>query len=321
VAADFVVIEVNPRHCQELRDQGHYFIEGDATHEKVLMEAGIKSAQGLLALLESDPDNLFIVLTARELNPTLSIIARAEEASSEKKVLRAGADRVISPFATAGRQIADDILLTTGRKTEITDCFIKPKTIPRWIAAQNGSNMMGKTISGITSETGSEVIGLRRDGHDIILPDPETIIESDDMLLVIEEEPGNGKQLHQINHENQKVVIVDDNPVILTLYARLFQKAGFNPVTATNGPDGLEIIKKEKPAAAVIDFQIPILSGIEVCREVRKAEGCQGIKLILFTGDDRPEIQKRAIKSGADRVVLKSPEASELIEIVVQTLR
>ena len=317
---DFVIIEADAEQAQAIQAKDHLYIEGDATREKTLLEAGIKSANGLLALLNSDPDNLFIVLGARELNPTLHIIARAEESSSEKKIFRAGADSVISPFATAGKQIAGDILSATGKPVHSEECSGLPISVPRWITVQDGSSMTGETISTVSGQMGCDVIGLRRNGHDSIFPDPGEKIETTDMLLVLDVHD-NGNQLAQPPSDPQKLVIVDDNPVILRLYNRLFQKAGFHPVTATNGRDGLNLIIREKPVAAVIDFMLPVLSGIEVCDRVRKTEECKEVKLILFTADKRHETRKRALNSGADEVVVKSPEASEVIETVIRIIK
>ena len=317
----FVIIEAKPGQCQEIREKGYLFIEGDATHEATLLEAGIKSANGVLALLASDPDNLFIVLTSRELNPTLHIIARAEEASSEKKIFQAGADRVISPFTTAGKQIAGDILAATGKPTQLTEYSTQLNALPQWVTVQEGSSMLGETINGVSSQMGREAIGLRRNGRDFIFPGPEIRLESNDMLLVIAEQRDNENQFTQRPSKLQKLVIVDDNPVILRLYSRLFQKAGFYPVTATNGRDGLNLIIQEKPVAAVIDFMLPILSGIDVCHQVRATEACQGIKLILFTSDTQSETRKCALNAGADAVVVKSSEASEVIETVIKVLK
>ncbi len=318
--SDFVIIETNPTQLQEVRGKGYFYVEGDATHENVLMEAGVKSARGLLALLNSDPDNLFIVLTTRELNPTLQIIARAEEASSEKKILQAGADSVISPFATAGKQIADDVLAATGKQTELSEPSIGTNAVPQWIKVQDELSVLGETVSDVSGKMGREVVGLRRNGHDFIFPDLKTKLESTDMLLVIDERQDEKNQLEN-QLEPQKLVIIDDNPVILRLYTRLFQKAGFYPMTAADGREGLDLIIREKPVAAVIDFMLPVMTGIEICQGVRKNEDCQGIKLILFTADNQPETRKNALNAGADAVVLKSPEASEVIETVIQALK
>lgn len=107
---DFVVVENSPEECAMLQERGFLYLEGDATDENALIAAGIKKADSLLALLNSDPDNLFAVLTARELNPTLHIVARSESVSAESKILRAGADSIISPYASAGRRVADKIM-------------------------------------------------------------------------------------------------------------------------------------------------------------------------------------------------------------------
>lgn len=92
-------------------------------------------------------------------------------------------------------------------------------------------------------------------------------------------------------------------------------------MTATNGREGLGLIMREKPAAAVIDFMLPVLSHIDICQRIKKTEGCNGIKLILFTADNQPETRNRALNAGADEVVLKSPNASEVIETVLQILK
>lgn len=317
-----VMIEANPDQCEVIKEKGYLHIEGDATRESILMEAGIKSATGLLALLNSDPDNLFIVLSARELNPTLHIISRAEDASSEKKIMRAGADSVISPFATAGKQIAGDMLAATGKTSDLaTELSLGPDAVPQWITVQDGSSMLNETISAVSGQMGRDVIGLRKNGSDFIFPDPETRLEAGDMLLVVDEKQKNNSKPDQRSPDPPKLVIVDDNPVIMRLYARLFQKAGFYPITATNGRDGLDLIIQERPVAAVIDFMLPVISGIELCDQVRKTEACRDTKLILFTADGKSETRKRALKAGADAVVVKSPEASEVIETVIKAIR
>ncbi|MBT8357651.1 MAG: NAD-binding protein, partial [Deltaproteobacteria bacterium] len=317
---DFVTIEANPEHCRIINDKESLYIEGDATRESLLLEAGIKSAKGLLALLNSDPDNLFIVLSARELNPTLHIIARAGDPSSGKKIMRAGADSVVSPFSTAGRQIANDILAATGKKKTPVAQPMTTEVFPKWISVQKDSDMTAETIGAVSEKTEHQIIALRKNNQDSIFPDPLITLESGDKLLVLD------KMQKKVDHSirrsgRKKIVIVDDNPVILRLYTRLFQKAGFHPITATDGREGVDAIIREKPVAAVIDFMLPILSGIEVCLQVREAKDSQKTKLILFTADSNEETHKLAVDAGADAVVVKSSEASEVIEAVVRMLR
>jgi len=317
----FAIIETNPNLIPKIKEKGFPFVEGDCTRESILLEAGIKFARGILALLNSDPDNLFIGLTARELNPLLYIIARAEESSSEKKILKAGADSVISPFTTAGKQIANDILMVTGMSGHLDDFAGLKNVAPRWIAIEEGSSMISKPVSSVSSEMGRKIIGLRRKDRDFIFPDSKTVLRGDDEILVFDDEQNSGEKMAQFSIERQKLVIVDDNPIILQLYTRLFQQRGFIPITATNGHEGLDIIVQEKPVAAVIDFMLPVLSGIELCRQIRKKGKNHDIKLILFTSDNHPETRKLALDAGADEIVIKSSDAPEIIETVIRSLK
>lgn len=321
--ADFVVIESQPEQVEAIKEMGMLHIDGDATREAVLNEANIKAARGLLALLGSDPDNLFVVLTARECNPTLHIISRSEDGSSESRMFRAGADMVISPFKAAGKEVASSCLAATGKITQDAafTAMIPLNQTPQWFEVNEGSSMVGQTVESVSQHMGREVLGLRRNDKDFIAPDPDLVIESWDMLFVLDDEPiPEEVEAPKRPAEPEKLVIVDDNPVIVRLYTRLFQKAGFHILTAENGKDGLDLILNEKPAAAVIDFLLPGLSGINVCAEVRNADPDQTTKLILFTADDQAETYSAAMEAGADAVVVKSPEAAEVIETVLRIL-
>ncbi|MFH1218095.1 MAG: NAD-binding protein [Pseudomonadota bacterium] len=317
---DFLLIESSPEQCQLIKSRGYLYIEGDATSESTLLDAGIKSASGLLALLDSDPKNLFIALTARELNPTLHIIARSADKTNRNKILRAGADSVISPYSSAGTQVANDLLLATGR-AKLVEATEKFCAIPQWIDVVEGSSMVDSSIGKVAQEMGREIVGLRRGQRDYIHPDPHIVLETDDRLFVLEEGRGGDSLIESTPVVPKKIVIVDDNPVIVRLYARLLQKAGFYPLTAANGNEGLDLIIREEPAVAVIDYQLPGLSGIEICERIRQNPAMQDVKLILFTGDDEPQTRKEALNRGADEVVLKSPEASDVIDAVVRLLK
>ncbi len=314
--APFVIIDNDPATKETVQEKDYPWVKGDATSEDVLLQAGIKRAKGLLALLNSDPDNLFLVLTARELNPTLYIVSRANEFSSEKKILRAGADQVITPFISAGKNIANAVLAGSGADVELpsADPFFDA---PKWITVGENSEFTGKTTGEITAEWEHNVLGLRRKGKDTILPEPDTVVRTGDMLFMVEGKAA-GKTDAQMN--DKRLVIVDDNPTILGLYARLFRRRGFHPITATNGREGLETIVREKPTAAVIDFMLPVLSGIELCQKLRSDPANDNIRLILFTADEQAETRRRALAAGADEVVVKSADASKIIDTVVKIL-
>ena len=106
----FVVVDVSMENAELPGDQRVLALEGDATSEEILERSGVDRARGLIAALPHDPDNVFVTLTARQLNPSLQIVARANERGNESKLLRAGADRVISPFEIAGRRMASTVL-------------------------------------------------------------------------------------------------------------------------------------------------------------------------------------------------------------------
>lgn len=101
----FVVIDSDPAKFEDAESRQYLFLNGDATEDAVLMEAGIKRAKTLVSVLPSDAANVFITLTARNLNPSLSIIARAEHRTTEKKLLQAGANKVVLPAVIGARQV------------------------------------------------------------------------------------------------------------------------------------------------------------------------------------------------------------------------
>jgi CheY-like chemotaxis protein len=255
------------------------------------------------------------------MNPTLNIISRSNEARSGFKIMRAGADDVVSPFDSAGKQIAADILRITGRMKPSHGVARGESLLPKWITVEEGSSMMNQTIHDLSREMQRAVIGLRRDGCDCLMPDDRIQLLSGDQIMVLDE--GNDvKESALPGHEKgRKLVIIDDNPVIVKLYTRLFQKAGFAPIAATNGQDGLALILKTQPRIAVIDYDLPAMSGIEVCRNVRLRMKDSGIKLIMFTADSSPETRESALEAGADAVVVKSSEASEIIHTVNDFLK
>jgi voltage-gated potassium channel len=101
----FVAIDDDEGLVAQARKSGHISLKGNALSEDILNDAGIKRAAGVVAALSSDADNLYISLAAREMNPTVFVISRGEEPGSESRILRAGADIVVSPMTLGGQQI------------------------------------------------------------------------------------------------------------------------------------------------------------------------------------------------------------------------
>jgi len=107
---DLVILEKDARMAREALAKGHLVMEGDVLSEDTLKSAGVERAKTLIAALGSDADNVFVTLTAKELNPHIKVIARAERAESVKKLKQAGASEVVMPSAIGGRAMADAVL-------------------------------------------------------------------------------------------------------------------------------------------------------------------------------------------------------------------
>jgi voltage-gated potassium channel len=106
----FVVIENHPEMLEILRRKGIMHVEGNSTEDEMLITAGIERAEGIVSAIPSEADNVYLALSARQLNPKLMIIARSDTNEAEKKLYRAGADRVICPHKIGGRRMALSIL-------------------------------------------------------------------------------------------------------------------------------------------------------------------------------------------------------------------
>jgi voltage-gated potassium channel len=184
-----VVIERDEQVREELEQDGILYLEGDATNEETLLEAGIESAKGLVSVVSLDAENLYICLTARGLNPRLYILTRAEDEVSEKKLLRAGANNVILPYMVGGRRMVQAIIrptmsdfLESAIHDESTELNIEEVTV----GAQ--SSLMGLTLieSGIRQNMDIIVIGIKqKDGTMIFNPSSQTKIESGDTLIAM----------------------------------------------------------------------------------------------------------------------------------------
>lgn len=185
----FVVIEKDPEKGERLEEKGYLYIRADATSEEVMIKAGIKRAKGIATLLSSDADNLFITLSARDLNPSIYILSRAEEEGSEKKLLRAGADKVFYPHRIGASRIAQAIIRPSVLDfIEITTADEKEMVRMEELVVGKGSPIAGKSIkdSGIRRDFGVMVVGIRRkDGTMIIDPPPDEEIKEGDILITI----------------------------------------------------------------------------------------------------------------------------------------
>ena len=183
----FVVVDNNPESIARVEQTGHLYLQGDATSDEVLREAGIEQARGLVAAVGSDVDNTYITLSARGLCPDLFIAARASSEETKAKLKRAGANRVVSPHSIGGRRMAmlalrpavvdfiDTVIYGHGRELQLEDIDIG-----------RNSQLVGLTLKVAQSKTGITVLAMRKkSGKLLAKPPEEETIKDGDRLIVI----------------------------------------------------------------------------------------------------------------------------------------
>ena len=188
----FVVVESNPEEIQQIDELGYLAMLGSASNDDMLLKAGIKSARGLIAVVSSDAENVYIILSARGLNPDLFIMARSSGAEgSETKLLRAGADKVISPYFIGACRMAQLVVRPT--VVDFLDLAVHGGELGlrlEELRVSEDSSIAGKKLreSGLRQEYDLIVVAIKREqGEMRFNPSPETSILPGDILVVLGE--------------------------------------------------------------------------------------------------------------------------------------
>lgn len=182
-----VVVDNNPERVERAQAAGCLAFLGDATHDDTLRQVGVDRASGLLICTGNDSYNLFIVLSARALNPTMAIVTRSVEPENESKMIRAGANRVISPYQIGGRRMANAFLrpnvaeflegvsLDSGQELWIEEVIIEPR-----------SPLIGKSLrqSDMRRRIGVTLLGILRQSG-LVQPVADAVFAGGDRLIVI----------------------------------------------------------------------------------------------------------------------------------------
>jgi voltage-gated potassium channel len=185
--ASYVVLDQSDAAVAAAEARGDLLVPGDATGDDDLKRAGIERALGLVAASDSDVANLYIVLSARASRPDLTIVARASDSDARRKLMLAGADRVVLPYATAGQVMANLVLrpqVTAFLDTVTTS--VGPDLQLAEVEVGESCSAAGRTIRElrIRHETGALVIALRkRDGTWDTTPEPDTQLAAGDVLI------------------------------------------------------------------------------------------------------------------------------------------
>ncbi len=193
----FVVIDNNPEILQKIEDEGFVYYKGNATDDKSLIDAGIKRAKGVVCALPTDAENLYVILTAKELKNDLFILSRSEEETSEARLLRAGADRVMSPYTLGGMRMAMAILRPAMLDfIEITTRRQSLELRMEEVEVCKGSPIIGRSLehSEIRQKHGLIIVAVKKDsGKMIFNPHADYVIEQGDKLIAMGEDDSMAK--------------------------------------------------------------------------------------------------------------------------------
>ncbi|MDA3899465.1 MAG: potassium channel protein [Spirochaetes bacterium] len=195
---DCVVVENNTEIQERLKNEKIIHIIGDATNEEVLNRAGIKRAKAIVTALQSDADNVFIVLTSRSINPNIYILARASEISTESKLKRAGATKVIFPHIIGGKRMAQSLI-----RPAVVD-FMDMTMLDTEFGLELGevtitvsSPYIGKTLleSNIRNDYGIIIIAIKKqNGSMLFNPTSDLRLDKSDVLIFV----GKKKKIAQL---------------------------------------------------------------------------------------------------------------------------
>lgn len=188
----FVIIENNPEEVKIIEELGYLVLQGDSTSDDILKKAHIEDAKALIAVTSSDADNVYIILSARVLNPEIYILARSSgKKGAESKLLRAGANKVFSPYELGARRMAQSLVRPT--VIDFIDLTVHDGELGlrlEELRVSDKATFANKTLmeSGIRSEFDLIVVAIKREkGEMLFNPNPTTQILAGDILVVLGE--------------------------------------------------------------------------------------------------------------------------------------
>ena len=185
----FVVVDINPDRAERAMMSGMLAVAADSTRDETLHEVGIERARGLVAALATDADNLFVLLSAKGLNPNIYVAARAAEEGAEAKMRRAGADAVFAPYAITGHRLAQSLLRPhVVQFLDFTTKDVGEDIAIEQVRVDESSDVVSRTIKDmqIRKEVGVIVMAIRTaDGHMVFNPPADTAVKAGDFLIVM----------------------------------------------------------------------------------------------------------------------------------------
>ena len=317
----FVVVEADEQRVAAIEQMGYCAIKGDATTDAVLRQAGIATAAGVVAALAADKDNLFISLAARELNPTVLVVSRAEEAGVEDRILRAGADIVVSPMKLGGQQIAQLLVQQTSGST-IAATESPSAVLGFSLRIFRNTNDAITTVAEATAEAGAltAVAVKHQDGSVETNPAPGMEICSGDSLILFAKDSAEKLEPIARDVEPRKILLADDHKALRLLFARKIRASGHEVITAADGLEALQFAQEHRPDLIVLDVMMPRKTGYEVCEILKGIPEMQDTPVVLYSATETEEFFTRGKECGAAASIRKTSKSSELLAKIEQLL-
>jgi voltage-gated potassium channel len=197
----FVVVDIDPDRVERAMHAGMLAVAADSTHDETLRLVGIERARGLVAALATDADNLFVLLSAKGINPGIYVATRAAEEGAEAKMRRAGADAVFAPYAITGHRLAQSLLRPhVVQFLDFTTKDVGEDIAIEQVRVSGTSEMVSKTIKEmqLRKEVGVIVMAIRKESGEMVFnPPAETAVQGGDYLIVMGR-PGNLRTLETL---------------------------------------------------------------------------------------------------------------------------
>lgn len=318
----FVVVTADEGYATQAIKLKYAVVRGNPTTDAALKEAGVERAAGVIAAMSTDADNLFIALSARELNPQILVISRGEEAGVDHRMLRAGADIVVSPMKLGGQQIARLILQQSGKFTEKTEANTVPSAVLGFSLRiyRPKENTPGLVADAIQETGAMAAVAIQHhEGHTTTNPPVETPLREHDVLVLLMKSDGGGEERLVSDQTMHTILLADDHRALRMLFTRKIQSAGHEVIEAATGEEAVRLAQQVRPDLIVLDVLMPGMSGYEVCKALR-GSGFEETPIILYSGEDDEGFLVDGQAAGANRCLRKSSKSSELLNEIESLL-
>ena len=311
----FVVLELDEDLVAVAEQKNYCVVRGDATTDACLRQAGVERAAGVVAALAHDKDNLFISLAARELNPRILIISRGEEPGVEDRILRAGADIVVSPMKLGGQQIAELIVRQSSSDSEAVSDAYGPAMLGFSLRIFRHPGDEITTVDQAVKEAGAlaAVAIKHEDGSIEANPRGGMEVSPCDSLVMVVQDISMEQEPITRETESKKILLADDHKALRLLFSRKIRAAGHEVFTAEDGIEALRLAEEHTPDLVVLDVTMPGKDGYEVCKELRQMAKFRDVPIIMYSATETDEFFTLGKEAGADLCVRKTSRSSELL--------